>query len=447
MTPKRFMVIAGEASGDLLAAELVRALREKLHKRQGQPSADVQPLEASLEPEFFGAGGPAMRAAGVEVAVDMTQHAVVGLIEVVKNLRTFRRLFKQLVKMAIERQPHAIICVDFSGFNRRFAHAVRKYLRAHERLFLNWRPKIIQYISPQVWASRPSRAYGMARDFDLLLSIFPFEKDWYARYTPDFRVEYVGHPLVDRYSNFKVSHTGGSGDLVDTTSPLPPHPGPLPRGEGEHIGHPVRESASQVGDSAGVARSGGEVPVVVLLPGSRTGELARHLPVMRDAVQRLRKEMDVRWQMVVPTGELAVQARAHFAALFGGDVKVGGLGEALSWADIAIASTGTVTLECAWFGVPTVAIYKTSWSTYEIAKRIINVGFLAMPNILAGHMIFPEFVQHEATGENIAAAALKLLREPAEREAIKAKLRKVVAALGPPGAAKRAADAVLSLRP
>jgi lipid-A-disaccharide synthase len=445
MTPKRFMVIAGEASGDLLAAELVRALREKLHKRQGQPSADVQPLEASLEPEFFGAGGPAMRAAGVGIEVEMIGHAVVGLVEIIPVFIRLRRIFHQLLRLAIERQPHAIICVDFGGFNRRFAHAVQRYLQTHKGTFLNWRPKLIQYISPQVWASRPSRADGMARDFDLLLSIFPFEKDWYARYTPDFRVEYVGHPLVDRYSDFKVSHTAGSADAADTMSPLPPHPGPLPRGEGENVGRPVRESTSEVGASGGVARSAGEVPVIVLLPGSRIGELARHLPVMRDAVQRLRKEMEVRWEMVVPTGALAVQARAHFAALFGGDVKVGGLGEALSWADIAIASTGTVTLECAWFGVPTVAIYKTSWSTYEIAKRIINVGFLAMPNILAGHMIFPEFVQHEATGENIAAAALKLLREPAERKAIKVRLRKVVSTLGRPGAARRAADAVLRL--
>jgi lipid A disaccharide synthetase len=110
--------------------------------------------------------------------------------------------------MAIERLPHVIICVDFSGFNRRFAHAVRRYLRKEQGKFLNWQPKLVQYISPQVWASRPSRAYKMARDFDQLLSIFPFEKDWYARYTPDFQVEYVGHPLVDRYSGFKGGTSG-----------------------------------------------------------------------------------------------------------------------------------------------------------------------------------------------------------------------------------------------
>ena len=407
MTPKRFMVIAGEASGDLLAAELVRAVRHKLAVRAAQPSTDLQPLQTSIEPQFFGAGGPAMRSAGVEVAVDMTNHAVVGLVEALKNYPQFRGWFKELFQMAIEREPHAIVCVDFSGFNRRFTHAVRKYCETRQGAFRNWLPRLIQYISPQVWASRPSRAYSMARDLDLLLSIFPFEKDWYGRYAPNLRVEYVGHPIVDRYRKT----TGGQELGVSSQEPVT------------------------------------ELPLVVLLPGSRTGELTRHLPVMREAIARLRKEVEVRWELVVPTGALAAQARTEFAGLFGGDVKVGGLAETLSRATIAIASTGTVTLECAWFGVPTVAIYKTSWSTYEIGKRIINIGFLAMPNILSGQVIFPELIQHDANPDKIAAAALNLLRNPAERDAIKAKLKKVVAGLGTPGAPARAADAILNLNP
>src|SRR5947208_3081371 len=191
MTPKRFMVIAGEASGDLLAAELVHAIRQNVVASGGVPTADLQPLQSSLEPQFFGAGGTALRAAGVEVVVDMTEHAVVGLVEALKNYGEFRRLFSQLFQLAIEREPHAIICVDFSGFNRRFAHALRSYVRAHQGPFLNWKPKLIQYVSPQVWASRESRAYKMAEDFDLLLTIFPFEKDWYANRLPDFPVKFV----------------------------------------------------------------------------------------------------------------------------------------------------------------------------------------------------------------------------------------------------------------
>src|SRR5204863_7057488 len=89
-----------------------------------------------------------------------------------------------------------------SGFNRRFGHAVRRYVRGHNGPFLNWNPKLIQYVSPQVWASRENRAYKMAEDFDLLLTIFPFEKDWYESRIPNFRVKFVGHPLLDRYREF-----------------------------------------------------------------------------------------------------------------------------------------------------------------------------------------------------------------------------------------------------
>ena len=138
---------------------------------------DLQPLRADLAPRFFGAGGPRMAAAGVDLAFDLTAHSVVGLFEVLKKYPEFRRLFHQLFRLAVERQPHAIICVDFSGFNRRFAHAIKQYVRARRGPFFDWNPKIIQYVSPQVWASRAERAHQMEKDCDLLLSIFPFEKE------------------------------------------------------------------------------------------------------------------------------------------------------------------------------------------------------------------------------------------------------------------------------
>src|ERR1035438_4039049 len=227
------MLIAGEASGDVLAAELVRALRQELAELESIPTMDYQPLHASLEPRFFGAGGPRMAAAGVELAFDMTAHSVIGMSDVLKNYLKFRRLFHQLYQLALERQPDAIICVDFSGFNRRFAHAIRQYTRGHSDWFHDWSPRIIQYVSPQVWASRESRAYQVARDYDAVLSIIPFEKDWYAKRVPQLRVEFVGHPIAERY------------------------------GEGE--------------GARGEGRRAKGTPLVLLLPGSRTSELARHL--------------------------------------------------------------------------------------------------------------------------------------------------------------------------
>src|ERR1043166_2566308 len=175
MNPRTFMLIAGEASGDLLAAELVRALRAEFASREVCPTWDYQPLYASLEPRFFGAGGPNMSAAGVDLAFDMTAYSVIGLSDVLKSILKFRRLFLQLYRLALEREPDAIICVDFSGFNRRLAHRITRHVRRQD-WFHDWNPKVIQYVSPQVWASREARAYHMAEDYDLLLSIFPFEK-------------------------------------------------------------------------------------------------------------------------------------------------------------------------------------------------------------------------------------------------------------------------------
>jgi lipid-A-disaccharide synthase len=401
MKPKSFMLIAGEASGDMLAAELVRALRREMADAEAIPTADYQPLHTNLEPRFFGAGGPQMAAAGVNLAFDMTAHSVIGLSEALKNYLKFRRLFRQLFQLALERQPDAIICVDFSGFNRRFAHAIRQYTRARADWFHDWNPKTIQYVSPQVWASREGRAYQMARDYDLVLSIFPFEKAWYAKRVPRLRVEFVGHPIVDRY------------------------------GEGRGAG--------------GEGRGDQKPPLLLLLPGSRPGELSRHLPVMIGALGLIRAKVpSLRARMVLPSEGLVQQAKA-FSLPASLEVRAGGLPDSLAEADAAIASTGTVTTECAYFGVPTVALYRTSWSTWQIARHIVKVKYAAMPNLLANEEVFPEFIQDAATPENLARAALELLRDDKRRTKIKAKLAEILASLGGPGATRRAAKAITRL--
>ena len=410
------MVIAGEPSGDALAAELVHALRAE---------AEFHCHPAKPELHFFGAGGPKLEDAGVELAVDMTQHAVIGLWEVIKNYGKFRRIFHELIDLAEKRRPDLLLCVDFSGFNRRFARAVRAMAA---RTKGRWNPRIVQYVSPQVWASRPGRATKMADDYDLLLTIFPFEKDWYAKRAPKLRVEFVGHPMLDRFAEWRGQPE--------------PRPRPVPH---EHL--------------------------TLLLPGSRPGELARHLPPMLDAARRIGAEVDSGFLVVLPSEALLpvfarhcrlfamepanlpntavttlTQARALARQTFRGlDVQVGRLPEALCAATIAIASTGTVTMECALFKVPTVALYKTSWATYQIGKRIVTVKYLAMPNLLVGEMVFPEFVQDAATGKNIAEAALELLRNPSRRLEMQTRLGHVIGGLGDTGANVRAAKAVWRL--
>jgi len=189
----------------------------------------------------------------------------------------------------------------------------------------------------------------------------------------------------------------------------------------------------------------GQVERILLLPGSRTGELKRHLPPMLEALRVVQSQKpDARATMVLPNQPLLQLARSYSPPT-SLELQVGELPRALAQATIAIASTGTVTMECALFGVPTVALYKTSWSTYQIGKRIIQVKHLAMPNLLADERVFPELVQHDATAENIARETLDLLNNGARREAIRSKLQEIVKSLGSPGAAQRAAKAILKL--
>jgi len=439
------MLIAGEASGDLLAAELVQALRREFAEAEAPPTMDLQPLATSLEPRFFGAGGPRMAAVGVELAFDLTAHSVIGLSDALKRYFTFRPFFRALFKLALQRQPDAIICVDFSWFNIRFAHAIKKYVRPRRDWFHDWNPKVIRYVSPQVWASREGRAYQLQRDCDLLLSIFPFEKEWYAKRVPRLQVEFVGHPMAERYA--KVGGTMDEG-----------------RGEGEPGADLMREAFGvrripplSACESAGIPRTPnasrnksapiepGGAPTVLLLPGSRPGELRRHVPVLAEAAKRIAARREVIFRMVLPRESLLEYTKPVEKAVPRLELQVGRMDEALRAADVALTKSGTITLECAYFGVPAVVFYKTSLVTYLVGKQIVQVKHLAMPNLLAGETVYPEFIQGAATAENLANATLTLLEDTARYAGVKAKLAKIVAALGGSGASERAAKAVMRL--
>lgn len=383
------MLIAGEPSGDLLAAELVVALRTRLL------------AQGAAAPSFIGAGGPQMAAAGVHLATDLTQFAIIGLSDVLRNLWRLRRILREMLDLACAERPDAVICVDYGGFNRRFAAAMRT------RQCPDWHPRLVQYVSPQVWASRPSRAVTLARDLDLLISILPIEKPWYAARHPQLRVDFVGHPILDR------------------------HPAAL-------AGPP---------DPA-LSDSPGSPPRVLLLPGSRPSEIGHHWPVMVAAARLVHPGQPARWLAVFTNESMRRLAfkidDAHGIPL---ETRIGGLDQELARTTLAIAATGTVTLECALWRVPTIAIYKASWSTYQIARRIIRVRHLAMPNLLADAPVMPELLQNAASPENVATTTTRLLADPSERSRIRSALGDVVRLLGQPGAADRAATSILSLLP
>ncbi|MDP6251037.1 MAG: lipid-A-disaccharide synthase [Verrucomicrobiota bacterium] len=385
---KTILMIAGEASGDTLGAELIDAIRR-------QPGGD--------EIDFIGAGGPKMEAAALRPEFDLSEHAVVGIWEVLKNYFKFRRLFRHLFELATRREPDAIVLIDYPGFNLRFAKAIRRHNSQGDGAFREWQPKIVCYVSPQLWAWKEGRVHAIARNIDLMLSIFPFEKEWYAERVPAFAVEFVGHPLVDRFPLAKPD---------EKSMPLDPD-------------------------------LFTEQPTVLLLPGSRRREIDKHLLVMLEAAVIFSEKIKTRLRMVLPSDEMLALARRHIPTGIEIDLQVGGLAKALGQASIAIASSGTVTMECAWFRVPTVVLYKTSPLTHALGRALLKVPHLAMPNLLAGEELFPEFIQSAANADNLAEASLRLLRDKAERTRILNGLDQVAAQLGEPGAATRAAQAVL----
>ena len=385
---KTVLMIAGEASGDTLGAELIEAT-------QAEPGGDLI--------DFIGAGGPKMAAAGQHAELDLTQHAVVGIWEVLKNYGKFRRLFRQLLDLATRREPDAIVLIDYPGFNLRFAGAIRNYQTSGGGAFRDWQPKIICYVSPQLWAWREGRVHSIARDIDLMLSIFPFEKEWYAERVPKFPVEFIGHPLVDRF--------------------------PLAKPDGKSVPLDPDLFTAQ--------------PTVLLLPGSRRREIDKHLPVMLEAAVIFSEKIKAHLRIVLPSDEMLELARQHIPTGIKIDLQVGGLAKALGQASLAIASSGTITMECAWFRVPTVVLYKTSPLTHALVRRLVKVPYLAMPNLLAGEELFPEFIQSAANADNLAEASLRLLRDRSERTRILDGLELVATQLGESGAAARAARALL----
>ena len=346
------MFIAGEASGDANAAALIRALGRNVRT--------------------FGAGGPKMRAAGMELVLDLTQHAVVGLVEVLKNYGKFRRIFKELVLEAELQKPDAVVLVDFPGFNLRFAAQMRKR-----------GIKVIYYISPQLWAWHASRAKQIQRDVDLMLTIFPFEKAWYAKHAPKLRVEFVGHPMVER------NHRPG-----------------------------IRSQK-----------------LVLLLPGSREREVEKIWPVRAGVVDTM---PDVKFVAAAVDAKTAAMIRHPRVK-----VEVGKARDLMRMATLAITASGTATMECASVGCPMIVVYKVNWLTYLVGRVLGKVKWLGMPNVIAGRAIVPEFIQHEASPSRVVAAAKELIEDRAKRATMQRELASVVRTLGAPGASERAARAIL----
>lgn len=344
------------------------------------------------EVEVAGMGGERMRRAGL-TGLDSSDVSVVGVAEVLEKLFVILKRFRELKRLVTERPFDAIVLIDFPDFNLRFAKKAR-----------GLGIPVIYYISPQVWAWRKKRIRKIARLVDKMLVVFPFEFYLYKEAGVD--VEYVGHPLAD------IARCGLTRD----------------------------EARSSLGLSPGDT-------VVSLLPGSRTGEVKRMLGVMLQAAEKIRAGLGngKRVSFLIPA------ARGLSDAFFDGLMTGAPQGvrlvrdsmyEALRASDAAVVASGTATLETALIGAPMVIVYRMSPVSYGIARMLVNVEDIGLPNIVAGARIVPELIQNEASPENISREVLGLLQDEGRRARMVEDLSGLRKNLGRGGAADKAARAV-----
>ncbi len=324
-------------------------------------------------------GGPLCRAAADEFLEDLASRGVTGFWEPALKIGFLLKLAKR-IKAYLERErPAALVCVDYYGFNRR----ILPYAKAAG-------VPAFYFVSPQVWASRPGRVKVLKKLVDKMLVIFPFEEKLYR--DAGVPAEFVGHPLLD---------------LI----PAPPE---------------RRESTNVIG----------------LLPGSRSSELKRHLPLFYEAFRLLRLKNRFLKGVVFAA---ASQPDSAYGRLPDGCELVRETDyRERAGLDLAICSSGTATLENALLGVPMVVVYKLSWPTYAIARALVKVKHIAMANLLAGKTVVPELIQRDATPQRVFLEASMLLDDEARAAAARADLLAVRRSLGTPGAADRAAAAVLA---
>jgi lipid-A-disaccharide synthase len=338
--------------------------------------------------EFFGSAGPHMREAGVEPIIRSESLAVLGLLEVVRHIPRIYGEFKTLIREVRRRQPDFAILTDSPDFHIRVAAKLKPM-----------GVPVVWYVAPQFWAWRQWRVHKFRHLVNFLLCIFPFEEQFFRQH--GVVTTYVGHPLADT--------------LVSTTT---------------------REDLCS---RYNLDRS---LPIVALLPGSRRGESARHIPHVISAVEQIEAQK--------PANFVLAASNATGAAFFRERISVQNVRivendtqNLLRFADVALVASGTATVEAALQGAPMVVFYRVSWSTWLLGKPLVKTPYYSMVNLLANREIVPELIQSDCTGDRLAAAALRLLTQPNEQSRMKAdlsELRQSLASAVP--AATKAAEEI-----
>lgn len=346
------MIVCGEPSGDALGAQLMARVKEIAGNRV----------------RFTGVGGLAMAREGFKSLYPLDTTAVMGLREVVPAIPAILRRVKQAVDFAVETKPDAVVVIDSPDFTHRVARAIKKRDPSI---------RMVDYVAPQVWASRAYRAKAMAHYFDLVLALFPFEVPFFEKY--GLKAAFVGHPVIERAA--KVM--GGEG------------------------------LRARLG-------IGPDTPLLALLPGSRTSEIRFILPEFRTAVKILSGKIPGLVTVLPTVPHVAAKVRAATAdwptPLHIVESEADKYA-AFDAADVALAASGTVTAELALAHTPMVVGYKVGGLTFFLSKFLMTVTHITLINILLEREAVPEFLQARATPENLAAAVERLFRDDAARAA------------------------------
>jgi len=331
--------------------------------------------------EFFGCAGPRMQRAGVRAAVDSASLAVVGLVEVVTHIPRIYGEYRKLIRAAEQERPDVAILTDSPDFHLRLARRLK-------RLGI----PVIYLVAPQVWAWRQGRLPAMRQDIDQLLCIFPFEPEFFAAHGMDAR--YIGHPLTR---------------LVKPSA-----------------------SREELRSRYGITD---ESPVVALLPGSRKGEIDRHLPVLIEAVRHIRQasqKLVPRFILAVPSVNLLGSNFRERISETSIQVLEGQTWDVLACAELALAASGTVTIEATLVGTPMVTFYRVNKLSWLMGKLLVRVPYYSMVNLVAGRRIVPELMQSDMTPARLAGEALRLLGDPSARECMRCELELVARKLAGP---------------
>ncbi len=363
----------------------------------GEASGDMyaarlaEALRARADVHLYGMGGPRMREAGVELVADCAEVSLVGIVEIAKKLPALNRVWKRLLRESERRKPRFAILTDFPGFHLRLARALKRQGVQN-----------IYFVCPQFWAWRPWRANLVRRRFVRGLCIFPFEQEWYrARGVP---ADFIGHPLV--------------GNVAAKRS--------------------REEFASFFGLDAAKA-------IVAVLPGSRAGEIAHHMPPLVHSCHLITEGHPVQFVLALAPGMSKSQITCYLKPEVPMRVVEDATYDALGAADVAIVSSGTATVEAALLDTPMIVIYRLAPVTAAIARWLVRTPMFAMVNLIAGKRVVPELVQKDFTPARVAKEVIRLLDSPQARSEMRGGLASVREKLGPPGAIERAADIIAGM--